>query len=68
MGKLNKQSSGVGKYMKYYKEKSTGGDLPDNHQQTKVQICEKCGNDMSVDKHEDGCLSNYCPWCGTRKP
>jgi len=28
MGKLNKQSSGVGKYLKYHKEKVTGGNLP----------------------------------------
>ena len=26
MGKLNKQSSGVGKYLKYHKEKVTGGN------------------------------------------
>ena len=36
--------------------------------ETKPVICEKCGNDMSVDKREGGCVSNYCPWCNTRKP
>ena len=59
MGKLNKQSSGVGKYMKYYKEKSTGGDLPDNHQQTKAIICPNCsgeGKDM-----RNG--SKHCEYC-----
>jgi len=35
MGKLNKQSSGVGKYLKYRKEKVTGGNLPNVIQQTK---------------------------------
>jgi len=38
------------------------------HLQTPPVICEKCGNDMSVDKRTGGCVSNYCPWCGTRKP
>ena len=28
MSKLNKQSYGVGKYLKYHKEKVTGGNLP----------------------------------------
>ena len=28
MSKLNKQSHGVGKYLKYHKEKVTGGNLP----------------------------------------
>ena len=36
--------------------------------ETKPVICEKCGNDMSVDKREGGCVANYCPWCNTRKP
>jgi len=36
--------------------------------ETQPVICEKCGNDMSVDKRTGGCVSNYCPWCGTRKP
>jgi len=36
-------------------------------QQTQPVICEKCGNDLSVDKRDDGCVSKYCPWCGTRK-
>ena len=35
--------------------------------ETQPVICEKCGNDMSVDKRTGGCVSNYCPWCGTRK-
>ena len=35
---------------------------------TQPVICEKCGNDMSVDKREGGCVANYCPWCNTRKP
>ena len=34
MGKLNKQSHGVGKYLKYHKEKVTGGNLPNVIQQT----------------------------------
>ena len=42
LGKLNKQSSGVGNYLKYHKEKSTGGDLPDNHQQAKENIKPSC--------------------------
>lgn len=43
MGKLNKQSSGVGKYLKYHKEKITGGNLPNVIQQTKAKICPECG-------------------------
>lgn len=45
MGKLNKQSSGVGKYLKYHKEKVTGGNLPNVIQQTKAKItCCFCGS------------------------
>ena len=36
--------------------------------QTPPVICEKCGNDLSVDERTGGCVSNHCPWCGTRKP
>jgi len=47
MGKLNKQSSGVGKYLKYRKEKVTGGNLPNVIQQTNgaepTEICPDCG-------------------------
>ena len=34
---------------------------------TQPVICEKCGNNLSVDERTGGCVSNYCPWCGTRK-
>jgi hypothetical protein len=47
MGKLNKQSSGVGKYLKYHNETVTGGNLPNVIQQTNggedAQICPDCG-------------------------
>jgi len=39
-----------------------------NSHTAEAQICEKCGNDLSVDQRAGGCVSNYCPWCGTRKP
>lgn len=62
MGKLNKQSSGVGKYLKYHKEKSTGGSLPDIHQQTHggeyPQICPSCGSNVV----EVNCV-NACTKC-----
>ncbi len=54
MGKLHKQSSGVGNYLKYRKGKLTGGDLPDNHQHQKVAICPNCGagwGKLSVSTH-----------------
>jgi len=36
--KLNKQSPGVGKYLKYHKEKVTGGSLPNANQQLKPKM------------------------------
>ena len=62
-------AKGLFKRVRYLEPpKSELVESPDKKQQTQPEICEKCGNDMSVDKREDGCLSNYCPWCGTRKP
>jgi len=52
MGKLNKQSPGVGKYLKYHKEKVTGGDLPNVYDWT----CSGCG------RHFNWTVSD-CPYC-----
>ena len=50
MGKLNKQSPGVGKYLKYHKEKVTGGNLPNVIQQTNgaepTEVCRICGGEV----------------------
>jgi hypothetical protein len=39
--KLHKQSSGVGKYLKWLKEKVTGGSLPNSHQQPQPETCPR---------------------------
>lgn len=40
--KLHKQSSGVGKYLKWVKEKLTGGNLPNINQQPQEDMpCKK---------------------------
>lgn len=46
MGKLNKQSPSVGKYLKWHKEMSTGGNLPNVIQQTNYAICPNCGGEF----------------------
>lgn len=38
---LHKQSSGVGKYLKWVKEKLTGGNLPNINQQLQDMPCKK---------------------------
>ena len=63
MGKLKKQSPGVGKYLKYHKEKVTGDNLPNVIQQTNgaepTEICPNCGGDpiqkVGINKHCEYC-------------
>lgn len=55
--KLYKQSSGVGKYLKWLKEKVTGGSLPNNHQQTKPATCLDCANLEACLATRGGCVN-----------
>lgn len=55
--KCTKQTSGVGNYLKYHKEKSTGGKLPNVVQQTQPEMppsCEEC-----LVWEFEGCLKTY---------
>jgi DnaJ-class molecular chaperone len=68
--KLHKQSSGVGKYLKWLKQKFTGCSLPNIHQQLKEDICPECHGEgwYPAGMNCDGQVKEDCAWCdGTGK-